>query len=47
MIEEVLTWYMGWKQFILTENVDMILNKAKVEEVFYLMMRLIESKIPS
>jgi len=38
---EILVWYGGWKGFILEEHGD-LLGRDKVEEVFYLMMLMID-----
>ena len=44
-IQEILVWYSGWKKFLLEsdENVE-LLDKPRTEEIFYLMMLLIDEK---
>ena len=40
-LAEIMAWYSGWKTFLLREN-GHLLDPAKVEEAFYLMMLMIE-----
>ena len=40
-IKEILVWYNGWKGFLVEKNGSM-LDVNKVEEVFYLMMLMID-----
>ena len=44
-IEEILVWYSGWKKFLLeTDEIVELLDKPRTEEIFYLMMLLIDEK---
>ena len=41
-----MVWYSGWKDYLLTKNADVI-DKNQTEEVFYLMMMMLERKMAS
>ena len=40
---EIMIWYSGWKDYVLNKNADVI-DKNQTEEVFYLMMLMLERK---
>ena len=44
-LEEILTWYSGWKQFLLEGENKELVQKDKIEEGFYLMMLMINEKV--
>ena len=39
-LQEVETWYSGWKNYLLVDNRDKY-DSAKIEEVFYLMVLMV------
>ena len=43
-LQEVSTWYFGWKNYLLVENSDKC-DSMKIEEVFYLMALMINQRL--
>ena len=44
-VEEIFVWYTGWKKFLLESENTLLIDRARTEEVFYLMLLLVEEKL--